>query len=75
MPTSPENRRTTADGRAAKLARVKAALLNPATADLPNRELARLLSVDESMVRRHRQAIAERLKKDAGTKGRGRPST
>jgi hypothetical protein len=82
VPSSADRRRTTSDTRAEKRARVRAALANPATADLPNRHLARLLSVDESMVRRVRLLLAKELapkaparkpRKDAGrVRPRGR---
>lgn len=47
-------RRTTRDTRAAKVVRVKQALLSPETAAKSNREVARVVQVDEAMVRRWR---------------------
>jgi FixJ family two-component response regulator len=66
MTTPRELRRTTADPRTLKRARVLDAIVNPDNRELSNRHLARLLEVDESMVRRYRAEmtrVAKRKKK------------
>lgn len=69
MPIRPENRITTEDPRQAKRERLEKALANPKISGLSNIAIARLLSVDESMVRRHR-AIKPAVKKKVKAKKR-----
>jgi hypothetical protein len=77
MTTPSHLRRTTSDPRHDKVLRVKGALLTPNLADLPNRELARRLGVDESMIRKYRpwaaQFLSPAAKSDAGKKRRKGP--
>jgi FixJ family two-component response regulator len=63
MTTPRELRRTTADPRTLKRARVLDAIVNPDNHELSNRHLARLLEVDESMVRRYRAEMTRVAKR------------
>lgn len=80
MSTPKEYRRTTSDPLHLKVLRVKGALLTPELACKSNRELGRMLQVDEKMVRNWRSWAAQFTsqledpkpapKKDAGKKGK-----
>lgn len=74
MPTSSDRRRTTTDTTEAKRNRVEKAFSIPGMLALSNRQIARMLKVDESTIRRTRKSMFHSdLPKAKHSKARSKP--